>query len=130
MTAVNRDSYLVRNEHNEVLAELTGRLSFSADSNGEFPCVGDWVLVQYYNADTFAIIHGVFPITDCTHTSEIGCSVLLAVENGELSEDRYRSYLKLLNESEYYQMSYVEKRKKDREFGKFIKSAMKHHRKK
>jgi len=326
VTAVNRDSYLVRNEHNEVLAELTGRLSFSADSNGEFPCVGDWVLVQYYNADTFAIIHGVFPrksflrrkssgrkidyqmiasnidvafivqscdvdfnirrlerylimvnegriepvllltksdlvdpekleqrissvrqsnincrvlalsnktgfgqnevrqvleegktyclvgssgvgkttllnyligkdlfetktvrdhdgkgkhtttrrqlivleqgamlidtpgmkelanidasrgidesfsdirelsrschFTDCTHTSEIGCSVLLAVENGELSEDRYRSYLKLLNESEYYQMSYVEKRKKDREFGKFIKSAMKHHRKK
>jgi ribosome biogenesis GTPase len=62
---------------------------------------------------------------DCTHTKEAGCAVLMAVERGELSEDRYRSYLKLMKESDYYQMSYVEKRRKDRAFGKFIKSAMK-----
>jgi ribosome biogenesis GTPase len=68
--------------------------------------------------------------TDCTHTTETGCSLLMAIENGELSEERYRSYLKLLKESEYHQMSYVEKRKKDRKFGQFIKSAMKQHKKK
>jgi len=68
--------------------------------------------------------------TDCTHTTETGCSLLMAIENGELSEERYRSYLKLLKESEYHQMSYVEKRKKDRKFGQFIKSAMKQYKKK
>ena len=68
--------------------------------------------------------------TDCTHTTEIGCSLLMAIEKGELREERYRSYLKLLKESEYHQMSYVEKRKKDRKFGQFIKSAMKQHKKK
>jgi ribosome biogenesis GTPase len=68
--------------------------------------------------------------TDCTHTTETGCSLLMAIENGELSEERYRSYLKLLKESEYHQMSYVEKHKKDRKFGQFIKSAMKQHKKK
>ena len=62
---------------------------------------------------------------DCTHTSEGGCSVLQAVQNGELSEARYQSYLKLLKESVHYQMSYAEKRRKDRKFGKFIKSAVK-----
>ncbi|MFC1560968.1 ribosome small subunit-dependent GTPase A [Candidatus Latescibacterota bacterium] len=67
---------------------------------------------------------------NCTHTREIGCSILMAIESGELSEERYRSYLKLMRESEYHQMSYVEKRKKDREFGKFIKSAMKQNKKK
>jgi ribosome biogenesis GTPase len=66
---------------------------------------------------------------DCTHTNEAGCAILKAIENGELSEERYRSYLKLLKESEYHQMSYVEKRKKDREFGQFIKSVMKHKKK-
>ena len=67
---------------------------------------------------------------DCTHTTETGCSILMAIENGELSEERYRSYLKLLKESEYHQLSYVEKRRKDRKFGQFIKSAMKQHKKK
>ena len=67
---------------------------------------------------------------NCTHTTEIGCALLAALENGGLSKKRYQSYLSLLKESEYYQMSYVEKRKKDRKFGRFIKSAMKHNKKK
>ncbi|MFC1901779.1 ribosome small subunit-dependent GTPase A [Chloroflexota bacterium] len=60
---------------------------------------------------------------DCTHTGEAGCVVLRAVRDGELDEARYQSYLKLLKESEHYQMSYAEKRKKDKKFSKFIKSA-------
>lgn len=67
--------------------------------------------------------------TDCTHTREDGCSVLMALERGELSEERYRSYLKLVRESEYHQMSYFEKRQKDKKLGRFIKSVMKHKRK-
>ena len=61
VTAVNRDSYLIRNENCEVLAELAGSLRFSAESTMDFPSVGDWVFVQYCNADTFAIVHGLFP---------------------------------------------------------------------
>ena len=325
VTAVDRDSYLVRNENGEVLAELTGRLTFSAESGMDLPAVGDWACVEYYNSDTFAIIHDLFPrksvlrrktagkridyqliasnidvafivqscdynfnlrrlerylvmvneghiepillltksdlvhpddleqrvsavsqahidirvialsnktgfgldkvrqvlerektycllgssgvgkttllnhlvgrvvfetnpvrekdgrgrhttsrrqlivleqgamlidtpgmrelgnigistgidesfsdihelsegcrFTDCTHTSEIGCSVLTALKSGELSEARYLSYMKLVKESEYHHMSYIEKRRKDRKFGKFIKSAMKSNRK-
>lgn len=64
---------------------------------------------------------------DCTHTDEPGCAVLDAVENNELSEDRYQSYLKLRKENEYHDLSYVEKRKKDRDFGRFIKSYKKKH---
>lgn len=63
---------------------------------------------------------------NCTHTGEAGCSIQMAIDSGELSEERYRSYLKLMKESEYHEMSYVEKRQKDREFGRFVKSVMKH----
>jgi ribosome biogenesis GTPase len=62
---------------------------------------------------------------DCSHTQESDCAVLTAVTNGELSEERYYSYMKLKKESEYHEMSYVDKRKKDRAFGRFIKSAKK-----
>jgi ribosome biogenesis GTPase len=326
VTAVDRNSYLVRNGSDEVPAELAGRLMFSAESSVDFPCVGDWVLAQYHSSDTLAIIHDLLPrksvlrrkaagkridyqmiasnidaafivqscdfdfnlrrlerymvmvkeghiepiflltksdlmspddleqrisaigqanidirvialsnktgfgldqvhqalergktycllgssgvgkttllnhlmgrevfetnpvrekdgrgrhttsrrqlivldqgamlidtpgmrelgsigvstgidetfvdiqelskgcrFADCTHTTETGCSILMAIENGGLSEERYRSYLKLLKESEYHQMSYVEKRRKDRKFGQFIKSAMKQHKRK
>jgi ribosome biogenesis GTPase len=66
---------------------------------------------------------------NCTHTREVGCALLAAIENGTLPADRYQSYLKLMKESEYYELSYRDKRKKDRKFGQFIKSVMKHHKK-
>lgn len=62
---------------------------------------------------------------NCSHTSEKGCAILAAVEEGELPEQRYKNYLKMRNESAFYAMSYSEKRKKDKEFGKLIKSVKK-----
>jgi ribosome biogenesis GTPase len=62
---------------------------------------------------------------DCSHTQEPGCAVRQAVTDGLLSEDRFRSYLKLKKETEYHDLSYLEKRKADRSFGRFIKSVKK-----
>jgi len=316
VAAVDRGSYLIRNESGEVPAELTGKLSYQTESPVDLPCVGDWVTAQYYDNDTAAVIHGVFPrktflrrktaganvdfqmiaanidaafivqscyfdfnpnrldrylvmaaeggvepivmltktdlilqdelkekvaivnsgtkarvltlsnitgvgfdefeqtlcpgrtycllgssgvgkttlinrligrdafdtkpvsgtgegthatsrrqlivlsqgamlidtpgmrelglvgadnglnagfedlvrlsakcrYADCSHEQEPGCAVRAAVERGELSEDRHSNYLKLRKESEYYEMSYLDKRKKDKAFGRFIKS--------
>jgi len=61
VSAVDRGSYLIRNETREVPAELAGKFSYQVECSVDLPCVGDWVTVQYYNDDTEAIIHGVFP---------------------------------------------------------------------
>lgn len=63
---------------------------------------------------------------DCTHITEKECAVLKAVEEGRLSEKRYGNYIKMNKESVYLEMSYLEKRQKDRQFGKFCKSVMNH----
>ena len=63
---------------------------------------------------------------DCTHTIEKGCAVLAAVEEGIISRGRYQNFVKMKKESIYHEMSYLEKKRKDTEFGKFYKSVMKY----
>jgi ribosome biogenesis GTPase len=63
---------------------------------------------------------------DCAHVAEKGCAVLAALNNGQISEDRYQNYLKMNKESAYNEMSYLEKKRKDKQFGKLIKRVMKH----
>ena len=62
---------------------------------------------------------------DCTHSVEAGCAVLEAVERGEISKERYNNYIKIYKESLYNELSYVEKRQKDKKWGKFFHSTMK-----
>jgi ribosome biogenesis GTPase len=75
--------------------------------------------------EEFVVLSTNCRYANCSHEHEPGCAVRAAIENGELSEDRYFSYIKLKKESEHYEMSYMDKRKKDKAFGRFIKSAKK-----
>ncbi len=63
--------------------------------------------------------------SDCSHTKEKRCSVLAALDTGELEQERYTSYMKLQKELEFLaskdSRSSYEARKKDRELGKMYK---------
>jgi len=61
--------------------------------------------------------------SNCSHSNEPGCAVIGALEEGSLHHEQYQNYIKLCNESEFHDMSYLEKRKKDKAFGRYIKSA-------
>ena len=61
VTAVDRGRYLIRNEHDEVPADLTGKLLHTTQSSTDLPCVGDWVCVRYRDAGTHATIHHLLP---------------------------------------------------------------------
>lgn len=58
---------------------------------------------------------------DCSHTSEAGCAVLEAVEQGDLSVQAYENFLKMGREKARYETSVAEKRRKDKMFGKMMK---------
>jgi ribosome biogenesis GTPase len=62
---------------------------------------------------------------DCTHTSEPGCAVLKAIAQEDLDAEHFQNYLKLKREAEFHDMSHLEKRKKDRAFGKLVHTAKK-----
>ncbi len=59
---------------------------------------------------------------DCTHTNEIGCAVIQAVENGEMDQKSYDNYLKMEREKEHFESTIEERRKKDKDFGKMVKN--------
>lgn len=59
---------------------------------------------------------------DCTHTNEVGCAVLEAVTKGGIDRASYENYLKLEREKAHFESSVVERRKKDKAFGKMVKN--------
>ena len=59
---------------------------------------------------------------DCTHTSEVGCAVLEAIENGEIDKNSYENYQKMEREKAHFEATVEEKRNRDKKFGKMMKN--------
>jgi len=63
--------------------------------------------------------------TDCTHSTEAGCAILEALNNGFIDQDTLENFRRIVREQQRFQTTIAEKRKKDREFGKMAKSILK-----
>ena len=61
VVSVSKDSYMVTTGDDEIFAELTGKLTYSAMSVADLPTTGDWVYADFYDDNTHAIIHDVVP---------------------------------------------------------------------
>ncbi|MCK5367269.1 MAG: ribosome small subunit-dependent GTPase A [Cyclobacteriaceae bacterium] len=62
---------------------------------------------------------------DCTHMHEKGCAVLAALEKGEIDKDSYANYQKMEKEKMHFESDAMERKKKDKDFGKMIKNVKK-----
>lgn len=111
ITAVDRESYLIRNENHELRAELAGNLLFDVNSSMDLPCVGDWVIAQTYDDDTFAIISDVFPRKTVLRRKSSGRSVdyqaiaanidtafIVQTCDANLNIHRFERYLVMVND--------------------------------
>jgi len=108
----------------QLLALDSGAMLIDTPGMRELGLLGSQDAVE----ESFSEIHDLSlncRFADCTHKQEPGCAVLDAVETGKIDARRYESYLKLKKENEFHDMNYVEKRRKDKDFGKFIKSVKK-----
>lgn len=63
--------------------------------------------------------------TNCTHIHEKGCAVLSAVKSGEIDEDSYSNFRKMLKEKMHFETDSIVRKKKDKDLGKMIKSVKK-----
>ncbi|PHS27319.1 MAG: ribosome small subunit-dependent GTPase A [Robiginitomaculum sp.] len=73
-------------------------------------------------------LQGKCKFNDCQHESEPGCAVLAALKNGTLEEDRYKRWKKLAAEEAFNSSTLIDRRNRDRAFGKTIKTAIKNKR--
>jgi ribosome biogenesis GTPase len=62
--------------------------------------------------------------SDCSHGAEPGCAVQEAIAAGSLDADRLRRYLKLQAEDRRNTATLAERRARDKQFGKMVKSIM------
>jgi len=114
--------------HTTVRRELIrlegGALAIDNPGMREFGIFGaeDGIVSSY--SDITALSSGC-RYRDCSHTGEPGCAVLGAVHGGKISQEHVENYLKLREESVFNQMSNAQKRKKDRDIGRYFKSAKK-----
>ena len=61
--------------------------------------------------------------TDCRHLQEVGCAVLEAVQSGELENQVYESYLKLIKEQRRFELNAEDKKRFNKQSGKRSREA-------
>lgn len=74
---------------------------------------------------TFGLIESIAAdckYRDCTHTGETGCAVMEAVNEGKIDSHSYENYLKMLREKDHFESDVFERRKKDKNFGRMVKT--------
>jgi len=63
---------------------------------------------------------------DCQHDTEPGCAIRAAIKSGDLDPARLARWQKLRREDQLNSETVAQARKRDKAFGKMVKSAMKH----
>jgi ribosome biogenesis GTPase / thiamine phosphate phosphatase len=61
--------------------------------------------------------------SDCTHLQDEGCAVIAAVQSGNLDEDVYESFLKLVKEQSRFSIKAEDKKRLGKQFGKMTREA-------
>ncbi|MDD2734881.1 MAG: ribosome small subunit-dependent GTPase A [Desulfuromonadaceae bacterium] len=108
----------------ELLMLNNGAMLIDTPGMREFGLLGAEVGMGDSFADIYAFASKC-KYGDCSHSNEPGCAVLSAIEAGSLHLAHYQNFIKLRSESEFHDLSYIEKRNKDKAFGRYIKSVKK-----
>ena len=114
-TTTTRDLYPLPN--GSLIVDTPGMREFgvtyeSGDGDALFPVINRLALQCRFS--------------DCTHIDEPDCAVLAAVHRGELANESYASYVKLMKEQKRFKIRKEDKKRMDRQFGKLTREAKAH----
>ncbi len=110
--AVDKERYLICSHAQDIPAEITGKLMFTAASPLDYPTVGDWVYAQFLDDNTFAIIEAVIARKNVLRRKTAGKRVefqlvaanidkalILQALDADFNLRRLERYLVMVNES-------------------------------
>lgn len=113
VVSVHKNGYIITNGDDNVSAKLSGSLVYKAESSVDMPTTGDWVYVNFYDDNSFAVIHSLIPRTtllkrksvgDQTSFQLIGANIDVAfvVQSVDfnLNIKRLERYLVMINEAQ------------------------------
>jgi len=108
----------------ELIVLNNGAMLIDNPGMREFGILGDEEGISCSFADIYELASKC-KYDDCSHSNEPGCAVLSAIKEGSLHQAHYQNFIKLKTEAEFHDLSYLEKRNKDKAFGRYIKSVKK-----
>jgi ribosome biogenesis GTPase len=113
VTEVNRSRYKVCGDRHNETAKLSGRFVYKVENSIDYPTVGDWVVTQFFDDNSIAVIHGVLPRKSLLKRKDPGRDVAfqliaanidyaLVIQSVDSNFDlnRLERYLVMVNESE------------------------------
>ncbi len=132
LTGAHQDTFAVRGDDQRGRHTTTSRSMHRLPQGGwliDTPGMRELQLVDVADAldDVFAEVAALAEqcrFSDCEHETEPGCAVQAAIADGTLDADRLRRYRKLLSEDRRNSETLAERRSRDKQFGKMVKSVM------
>jgi len=118
-TTTTRDLFKLPN--GSLMIDTPGMREFGVTHEDGQPSSGVFPMIDKFAADC--------RYSDCTHTRELGCSVLSALEAGELDAVLYESYRKLKKEQSRFEISADDKKRFGKLSGKISREANSHRKK-
>ena len=132
LTGGHQETYAVREDDQRGRHTTTSRSMHKLPQGGwliDSPGMRELQLVDVGEAldDVFAEVAALAEqcrFSDCSHDSEPGCAVLAAIDDGALDPGRLRRYRKLSAEDRRNTETLAERRARDKDFGKMVKTVM------
>lgn len=110
-TTTHRELFLLNN--GGLLIDNPGMRELGVtDSSDGLNATFEYIL-EYTNACKFS---------DCSHTSEKGCAIIEALENGEIDQASFANFKKLEKEQQHFEADAQDLKKKSKDLGKLIKN--------
>ncbi|MDJ0750820.1 MAG: ribosome small subunit-dependent GTPase A [Woeseiaceae bacterium] len=132
LTGAHQETTAVREDDQRGRHTTTSRSMHRLPQGGwliDTPGMRELQLVDVADAidDVFAEVTALAEqcrFSDCVHDAEPGCAVQAAIADGTLDADRLRRYRKLLSEDRRNSETLAERRSRDKQFGKLVKSVL------